>query len=225
MTAVLGVARLAISWQWLAIPWVIVALSFAVNVALSRASGDGFTTGGLTVVFVFAAIYAVQMIQQTWPFAAGLSVTRSRFYRAHLVVATGVAALSASAATVLAVVEEVTDGWGSALVFFGPAGLLVDSFAPQWAVYFAVFLLLWMLAVFTTAVGKRWGGHGLVVLLALAVLLPTGLGVLLSATGSLPALTDWALSLSAPLLFAATPLGLAALIAGGGWLVLRRAAP
>lgn len=226
MTAVAGVLRLQLaSWKWLLLPWLIVSLSFAVNVALSATAGEGFVTGGLSIVFIFSMISAMQTVQQWWPFAAGLSVTRGRFYAAGLVLAVGLAVASAGAILVLTAVEVATGGWGSSLTFFGLAGLLVDSPLWQGCIYAAVFLLTWALGLLVAALGKRWGSTGVLTLFAATIVASGAVTAFITVTGSWA--WWWRLASDAPvaITLGLLPSALAAALAAVTWPVLRRAAP
>ncbi len=226
MTAVPGVLRLQLaSWHWLLFPWLIVALSFAVNVMLSSTTGDGFVTGGLSIVFVFAMISAVQTVLQWWPFAAGLSVTRWHFYAAGLLLATGLAVASALAILVLTAVEEASGGWWSSLTFFGVADLWIDSPLWQGAFHTAAFLLTWTLGLLLAALGKRWGSAGVLTVLGATVVASGAATALLTVTESWAALGRLLTGPSAVLLLAGVPFALAVAVAAVTWPVLRRAAP
>lgn len=226
MTAVLGVLRLQLaSWQWLLLPWLITALSFAVNLALSWSIGEGFASGGLAIVFVFATISAVQTVLQWWPFAAGLSVTRGRFHAAGLLLASGLALASAVAILALAAVERATGGWGSSLTFFGLADGWVDSPVARGAIYAAVFLLMWTLGLLVASLGKRWGSVGVLTLLAVMIVGSGVASALLTVTQSWADLWRLLTGPSTVLVLAALPFALAVVLAAATWPVLRRAAP
>lgn len=229
MSSVVAVARLQlVNWRAIVLlPWGITAFSLLVNIVISVLI-DGrinLTTGGLVILVIFAAVAATQMISTWWPFAAGLSISRRRFYLAAVLVATGMSALTALAAVLLAVVEEVTGGWGGSVVFFGLAGLVVDPLVDQWLVSAAFLLLAWAFGLSGGALGKRWGSRGVLVAIALAVLVPSVVTALVTVTDSGPAMLARVVDQPPLLLLAGLPLAASVALVGAGWLALRRAAP
>ena len=222
MNGVLDVARLQLStWPGLLIGWGIVALSFGINVLVAAVADDVLTTGGLAIPFIFALVIGATLVQQWWPFAAGLSVTRRQFYLAGLLLGLGYAALTATVVLILTAVEDLTGGWGVSLVFFGLAPLVLGSLPAQWAALVAVFLLAWAAGLLVAGVGKRWGTVGVMVALASSVVVLGAVAAPVTVTGSWPDVAAWVQAQPTVLLAAVVPL----VLAGGGWLVLRRAAP
>lgn len=225
MTAVLDVARLQLgAWRWLVLAWLILALSFAVNVVIAAVGEASFTSGGVAIIPIFATIMASALLASWWPFAAGLSVTRARFYQANLLVALGVGLATGLAVLGLMAAEDATGGWGRSLVYFGVFGTVVDGLLQQALVMVALFLLAWGTGLLYAAVHKRWGATGTAVSIGVAVVVPGALVALLTAVQGWPAVGRWVESLTMTGLVAGWLL-VTAVVVGGGWLVLRRAAP
>lgn len=225
MTGVLDVARLQLgAWRWIAYGWIILALSFAVNMAISTLGDASFTSGGVVVVFVFASVMSSTLVVQWWPFAAGLSVTRSSFYRANLLVGLLVAAATALALLGLTAVERASDGWGTSLVYFGIFSPFVDSLVQEWLLLVVAFLLSWAIGLLFAAIHKRWGGRGLAASIGVAVVVPGALVALATVLEAWPSVGRWFESQTVPGMVIGWTLVTAVLV-GAGWLVLRRAAP
>ncbi len=226
MSGFAGVLRLQLlGSRLLVLGWLILAASFAINVALAASIGDQITTGGLTVVFIFAFVAAVQLLVQSWPFAAGLGVGRRRFYGTTVVTGLGVAVASALVVQVLAGIEAATGGWGASLRFFGLAALVLDGLPAQWLATVALFALMWACGLLVAAVGKRWGALGVWLGVGALVVAP-GLGItLVTALDGWSTVARWLEATPALGLFVVLPLLLAASAATAGWVVIRRAAP
>ncbi|WP_380167783.1 hypothetical protein [Jannaschia sp. R86511] len=224
MTAVLDVARLQLgAWRWLVFGWVILALSFGINLAIATLGDASFTSGGVAVVPIFGTVLASALVSQWWPFAAGLSVTRTRFLQANLLLAVAVAAGTGLVLLALTALESATDGWGRSLVYFG-VFTAADGPGQEWAALTSLYLLAWAVGVLFAAVQKRWGGTGTAVGIGLAVVVPGAVVALATVLDWWPAIGRW---VEAQTVTGAVLGGvlLAGLLFGSGWLVLRRAAP
>lgn len=225
MTAVLGVARLQLgAWRWLVFAWVIVALSFCINVTIATLGDVSFTTGGLSILPVFAAILSSALVGSWWPFASGLSVTRAQFFQANLLVALVLGAGTGAAVLLLTEVEAATGGWGSSLIFFGVFSPWVSGPFQEWLVLVSVYLLAWVVGLLFTAVHKRWGGTGSAIGIGAAVVVPGALVAVVTALEAWPAVGRWAGDQTVAGMLVGSTL-ITVVMAVATWVVLRRAAP
>lgn len=170
-------------WTTVYSPWLILLAVFALNYAIWRAillAADGrplpdsaFTqNGGVSWVFVYMLVVAVQAMNQTFSFVVGLGTTRRDFYLGSAATFVGLSTMYGVGIALLAWVERATNGWGVNGAFFAPWGL---SALPIWEL--AVMNTLALLFMFFAgtafaAVFMRWGPTGLVmafVVLALAI--------------------------------------------------------
>ncbi len=71
-----------INWRWsLAFPLGLITLILLFNLGIGLVTGAaGFTTGGLTALYVVVAITQSTAMTQFFPLALGLSLTRREFY-------------------------------------------------------------------------------------------------------------------------------------------------
>ena len=76
----------------LGIPWLVVVISFAINVAiwaLADPAGeqDGGFTGGILALYITVLVVYVQAVTQLLPFAMGVSLSRRTFFLGDALVA------------------------------------------------------------------------------------------------------------------------------------------
>ena len=181
MNRVLGAARMQLTRPLgsVGFPWVIVASSFAINLAIWKV-GDiaqqapGGSTGGLAALYITVAGVFVQAVTQMFPFAMGLSLSRRDFYLGTALIAVVQSVAYGFALTVLAAIEDSTTGWVIALHFWAPGALNVGNPALQFVVFTVPMLACAFLGMGIGVVFKRWGAPGLYGLI-IAVLLVGGL--------------------------------------------------
>lgn len=213
----------------LGMPWLILGSAFLVNLVVwalvPESPSEPRITGGIMSIYIFVLIGQVFTVVQWFPFALGLSVTRRDF-----LLGTGGLVLVESfgqglVLTLLRAVEELTNGWGIDLTFFGVPYLVSDNWLLQWVLYSMPFVGLSAIGLLIGSIYKRFGQTGMW-WATIVVILVVGAGVVVltwqqawGAFGSLLADTPPAVALIA--LPAAV-----ALVAGGlTHLLLRRATP
>jgi hypothetical protein len=233
MNRVLGAARMHLTHPLLSvgIPWAIVFSSFAINLAIWGVGGVGdetngdATTGGLASLYITVAIVFIQAVTQMFPFAMGLSLSRRDFYLGTALTAVVQSLGYALALTVLAAIEDATDGWGMQLSFWAPGPLDVDNPALQVAVFGLPMLACAFLGMAIGVVVKRWGAIGLYVL-GLSTLLVSG-AVAFVATWQQrwQEIGSWMVDLSVTSLTIAIPAVAALALAGLAFFGIRRAVP
>jgi hypothetical protein len=232
MNRVLKAARLQVVHPLviLGIPWLVVGISFAINVAiwaladLRNEPGAGFT-GGVAALYVTVCVVFVQAVTQLLPFAMGVSLSRRTFWLGVALVGVVSAIGHGIALAVLDAIGRATDGWGVGLDFFVPQPLQVDNFLLQSAVSGAPMLAFIALGIGIGVVYKRWGPNGVWGLVLGSLVLVGGLGVLVTALGAWGSLGGWFADQSLETLAIALPVALAAVLAALSFGGIRRVVP
>jgi hypothetical protein len=207
-------------------PWGMVACSFAINLVTFAAIGgrpDGaVATGGVAALYGVAAGMAAVSVTQIFPYALGMSVTRGEFYLAWSLLAVAQSVAYALVLYLLHAVERATDGWGVAMLFFGPPFVATSNPLLQILVYAVPMLLVTFFGIAFGAVHLRWGTPGVFAAMALAIL---GFGLLVALitwTERWSAIVHWLLHQApATLLAGWSMLGVAALACAGYTLIRR----
>jgi hypothetical protein len=225
---VLRAARLQlVAWPYVLMwPWGILALSFAVNLAIWASTDDAEWTGGLASIYAVQLVAHVQLFTRGFPFALGMSVTRRAYYLGTWLYAAVESVVFGTVLLLLRQIESATDGWGVSLAYFGLLGSREpDSLLLRWLTYVVPFLLVASLGACLGLLMMRWGYNGVLTLLAALIVL-SGLAVIVvSRQGWWGAIGDWFADQSATALLAGWPLPLAAGFGLLGYAVIRRATP
>lgn len=224
-------------WSTLTLPWIILTVIFAANLAIwaliywsVTSSGDrsdiadGMQYSGSTFyIFVYMLIVSMQSIAITFPFALGYGVTRRDYFLGTAVNFVILAAIYAVGLTVLGMLERFTNGWGMGgrmftAVYFG------DNPLQNLYIFFVGMLFFFFVGSFFASVWVRWKANGIVFTFLGLGLVGVGVIALLVLTnswgviGSFFAHTGLVGSISWSLVVT--------VIAGTvGFLVLRRATP
>ncbi len=232
MTRVLAAARLHSLNPLLTIgiPWGIVLLSFAINLALWGTIGigeenPGAFTGGVLSLYVTVLVVFVQSVTQLMPFAMGMSLSRRTFYVGTAVAAVVVALVYGTALSVLTSLEDATAGWGVGLQFWAPAGLDVDNPALQVLVSGVPMSAAAFLGIAVGVVMKRWGQTGLWSLLIGALVVSGGLAILVSWRRAWGDVGTWLVDQSTFTLAVTIPLALVLVTAALSFAGIRRVVP
>lgn len=209
-------------------PWLILAISFAVNLAFYTAAGDvpavARQSGGILSLF----LTAVAANQQSWsnvlPFSLGLSGTRRGFVTGMGLFVLAQSMLAGLLLTAFGGLETLTHGWGMQVRFFRTPVLDPLAVPGRFAVLTAVMLAVSAVGGILGAVLVRWGSTGMWWLVA-------GLGVGGGgATVGVATADGWGgviravTSQSWVLLWLGLPLAVSALGASATWLIARRVA-
>jgi hypothetical protein len=167
----------------LGVPWLVVGISFAINLAIwgladiDAQDGDS-VTGGLASLYITVVVVFAQTLTQVFPFALGLSLSRRTYYLGTALAALGQALVFGLALTVLTAVENATNGWGVGLDFWAPGALDVGNPVLQLVVFTVPLLACCFLGIGIGVVFKRWGASGMYALL-LTTLVVVGAAVVL----------------------------------------------
>lgn len=212
----------AIGW-----PWGILASSFLVNLAIFYSTRDQLPddpqTGGVLSIYVVVAVAYTQAITQVFPFALGLGVTRRVFYAATTLLLLAESLLYGVLLYLGKLIENATGGWGISLSFFGVPFLTTGNPLAQILIYTVPFTVFGGIGLCTTLVFKRWGLNGFYTLTIATLLTLGGLVALFTWRGYWPAIGHWFADQSPLVLFAGWPALLALVLAGTGFLTIRRA--
>ncbi len=232
MNRVLGATRMHLAHPLVifGVPWMVVGISFAINLAIwgladvAAQPGDSIT-GGLASLYITVMVVFVQGVTQMFPFAMGLSLSRRAFYLGTALVA-GIQALGYGITlTVLSAVENATGGWGVGLDFWAPGPVDVTNPVLQVVVFAVPMLAFAFLGIGVGVVYKRWGTTG-VWALTLSSLVLVGLVVIVTTwQGAWGDVGSWLVNSSITTLTIAVPAAVAAVLAGASYAGLRRAVP
>ena len=214
----------------LGVPWLVVAISFAINLAIwgladIDAQPGSAVTGGLASLYITVVVVFAQTVTQVFPFAMGLSLSRRTYYLGTALAALTQSVLFGIALTVLTAVENATNGWGVRLAFWAPGGMDVGNPFLQLIVFTVPMLAACFLGIGIGVVFKRWGATGLYALLIGALFLIGLLVVLITWREAWTDLWSWLTDRSVESVTIGLPAVLAVALAGLTYLGLRRAVP
>ena len=231
MNRMLTAARLNVVHPLLTLgmPWLIVSISFAINLAIwhltPAGAQDGGFTGGVLALYITAMIVYLQAVTQLLPFAMGLSLSRRTFYLGTTLLAVVHSVAYGIAISMLASIEGATNGWGAGMSFWAPGPLDVDNFALQVLVSGAPMLAFLVVGIGIGVISKRWGPSGVWVLSIGSMVVLGGLAVLFGWLGAWPAIGRWLADQSVTMLSVALPALLALIVAGLAYVGIRRVVP
>lgn len=217
-----------LTWHTLvAWPWGIVLAAFAVNLLIFGTIGDQGqdenTTGGLVSIYVVVFASSVQLIVQALPFALGISLTRRAFYLGTGMLVLAQALLFGAGLTLCRLLEDATGGWGMSLRFFGLPFAALDNPVLQVVVFGAPFLLVGFAGMLAGTVYQRWGTNGVFGMILGSIVGVGGLVALASWWELWGAVGNWFAAQSTVALLVGWPALLAAVLAGAGFVTIRRA--
>lgn len=232
MTRVLQAARLHLinPLVMLGIPWLVVAISFAINAAVwhltpaGDADGGGFTGGVGALYFTVLAVY-VQTVTQLLPFAMGISLSRRTFYLGTALVAVVQAFYYGIAISVLVSIENATNGWGAGMDYWAPGPLEVGHPVLQVLVSGAPMLAFAFVGVGVGVVQKRYGPSGTWGLIIGTMVVFGGLAILITWLDAWASVGTWLGDQSIATLAVGLPLLLAGLVALVAFPGVRRVVP
>jgi hypothetical protein len=210
----------------LAWPWGILALSFAINLAIFSGIEDaqGSWTGGLMSIYVVMFIGTVQLFTKGLPFAMGMSVTRRAYYAGTWVVTVAEALVFGAVLYGFRLVEDATDGWGISLSYFG-LGFPRENPVLEFLSYVVPFLLLAAIGACVGMVIEHWSYNGVMAMIAGSIVLAGAAVIVVARMDWWDEIGGWFDDQSAASLFVGWPLPFAVVFALLGYLVIRRATP
>ena len=222
VTAAAGI-HLQDKFSWFALPWLVLSLSFFINLAISHLLVDEtMVTGGIATIHIFMLVVGIIAMTSTFPFAIGFSVRRTDFVLGTYAVFAGTSLLSGVLLWLLGAVEQATNGWGSDLRFFHLPYMSDGSAVEQIAIQSATMLFCFFTGFLPPCLYRRFGMKGMLIVCLALLLLGTVGGYALTYLDVWPTIFDFAGSLRA--IDLAGGLFLIAVIdAVIGYLLLRRA--
>jgi hypothetical protein len=227
--AVVRAARLhLVAWHFPALwPWGVLAVSFAINVAIyaAIAGARGSVTGGLASIYVVQLVACLQLFTRGFPFALAMSVTRRAYYLGAWLYAGLVAAVWGAVLVALRLLEDATDGWGLSLRYFGAGPMRQDDLLLQYLVYVVPFLVAAGLGASVGLVIVRWSYNGFFTMLAALMVLSGAVVIVVSRAGWWRGIGDWFGDQSSAALLAGWPLPFVAVLGLLGYAAIRRATP
>jgi hypothetical protein len=170
-----------------ALPWAVLALSWAINLVIFSAivtPAGGGRSGGLATIFVFSLVLGIIVAARFLPFGLTLGLSRRTYYLGLLVFIGAVGVIDAAALTVLNLVESQTHGWGLQLHFFRIPWLLAGPWYWTFLTSLVLLLASFLLGTLFAFIYRRVGLVGLVAFLATVAVLLTGVALLISWQGS-----------------------------------------
>ncbi|GIO13282.1 hypothetical protein J19TS2_28370 [Cohnella xylanilytica] len=174
MNRAVGVIRMQLrdKWLWIYMPWLILALSFAINFAIrffARGEVESYT-GALSSLYGFIFVNGIMTITQWFPFSIGLSVRRIDFFKGTSSLAVFLCALYSVILYVLALAEESTSGWGVQMHFFSIPWFSDGTEIERIWVLFSLMLHLYFLGLTFSSWYRRFGRNALFFLLVFLAL-------------------------------------------------------
>jgi hypothetical protein len=213
----------------LGIPWLVVGISFAINVAIwsltPAGEQDGGFTGGVLALYITVLVVYVQAVTQLLPFAMGLSLSRRTFYLGTALVAVVQSLFYGVALSALVAIENATGGWGSDLSYWAPGPFEVDNPVLQVLTSGAMMLAFSFIGVGIGIVHKRWGSAGTWSLIIGSNVLSGGLIVLVTWLDAWGAIGNWFADQSLVTLTVGLPAAFALVVALAAYPGIRRVVP
>lgn len=231
MNRVLQAARLHLIHPLviLGIPWLVVASSFAINLAIWHVTpagedGGGFT-GGILALYITVLVVYVQAVTQLLPFSMGISLSRRTFYLGTALVAVVQALAYGVAIAVLVAIENATEGWGVGMQYWAPGVFEMDNAAMQVLASGAPMLAFMSVGIGIGIVQKRWGRAGTWGLMIGTLVTFGCIAILVTALGAWREVGHWFADQSVATLTVGLPLALAVALAAISFPGIRRVVP
>ena len=213
----------------LGIPWLVVAISFAINLAVwhltPAGEDDGGITGGVAALYITVLVVYVQAVTQILPFAMGVSVSRRTFYLGTALAAVVQALGYGIAISLLVSIENATGGWGADMQYWAPGVFEVGNPLLQVLASGAPMLACMFVGVGAGIVHQRWGQTGTYGLIIGTMVLFGGLAILISLLDAWTGVADWFSEQSIVTLTVALPVAVALAAALAAYPGIRRVVP
>ncbi|RAV06495.1 hypothetical protein [Paenibacillus sp. YN15] len=173
-------------FSWLYLPWIIVGGNFLINLVTTSAIHDEDTTvstGGMASIFIYFMIIGLIILHQTFPFALGLSVRRTDYFRGTIAIAGIAAAISALIIVIMSAIEGQLGGWLGSFYFFRLYFISDHGFLSELWFYFSLILHLFFSGFLVSCLFRRLGGIKLTVILGALFILFTVFSLMASYYG------------------------------------------
>jgi hypothetical protein len=211
---------------YVAIPWVVLAIDFALYLATTAAAkppapGQFYGSAAVFAIYAGYAIVGVVGMLRSLPFAFFLGIGRRSYYAGTVLLAVGLAALYGLALALLQVIERATTGWGVRLHFFQVAYILAGPWYLTWLTSFVGLAVLFVYGMWYGLVYWRWNLTGLLVFGAAQVIVGAAGALAATKTDAWPAIGRFFTSLGATGLTGVLA-ALALVLLAGGYATMRR---
>lgn len=180
--------------------------------------------GGAQAPLWYFLVVGIMSLTMTFPFSQALSITRREFYLGSLAAASIGSAILASVFVLLGVTEQATDGFGVNGYFAYLPWVWEQDWWAAWIVYFMVAMLVFIVGFWAATVYKLWGVLGVTTVLVGLGLVLVVVAFVLTRAGAWQDVWEW-LTTTGALNLALGAAVVAALLAAGSFLTLRRATP
>lgn len=235
---VFNVVRLHLANPWTAIilPWMILGIIFAANLAIwaiiyysvdasDRADvSEGLQySGAATYIFVYMMVVAITAMSVTFPFALGYGVTRRDFYLGSAVTFILLSAMYTVGLTILSIIEEATGGWGFGgrmftAIYFG------ENTLQRIFIFFVAFLFFFFFGAAIATVWVRWKATGVTAFFVVVTAIVIAGAAVLTFTGNWQLVGNFFVGAGLVGSFAWS-LVITVISAVTGYFILRRATP
>ncbi len=208
---------------YIVLPWIILAASFLVIIALDGGAARHPLAQAYNLVVIYLEFFVVGILSIVrWlPFTLGLGVSRRGYYAGMTLLAVGLAAADGLALTVLQVIERATGGWGIALHFFRVPYILAGPWYLTWLTGFVGLSLMFGYGTWFGLVYKRWNLAGLLTFIAAQVTAGYAAWLALTRAHAWPAIGRFLTTISATGLTGLLA-ALAVTLAAGGYITAMR---
>ncbi|QJD87497.1 hypothetical protein [Cohnella herbarum] len=193
MNRVVGIVKthLADRWSWLAMPWVILGISFACNYIIGGASDEKIYTGGLASIYIYMMVLGILSVGQTFPFIMGFSGRRKDYFIGTTATIGLLAAITSILLCVIGYIERLTDQWGVGLYFFNVKYLTDGPAFQQFWVLFTLMVNLFFMGFAISCIHRRFGRNGMYIFFIVTGLAFTVSSYLIGLNDKWKALFDW----------------------------------
>lgn len=214
------------------LPLLILFAAFAITLAIygiiifsvSDPIEEPMYSGGTQAPLWYFAIVGIQALNLTFPFSQAMSVTRREFFSGTVLTAVGTSLVLAVTYLVGGLIERATDGWGFNGYFFYLPWIWEHGALSAALFYFAAAMLAFLIGFLGATIYKRFGLLWLLVVTIGLVIVLVAAAFLISVFGSWVGVGE-AFANANALYVALIGLGVAVVLAGAGYLALRRAIP
>lgn len=210
--------------QYVIMPWAVMLFSFLVNVVIvdvaASGSGDKYS-GGVAAIYAIQFVLGVLSMTRSLPFGLFLGLSRRTYYLGTALTIVAMGAVYSLVLTLLKLAEGATGGWGIQEHFFRVPWLFDSPWYLYWLTSFVLLVLWFLMGMWYGLVYRRWNVVGLAVFGGAQALVLLAVVVVLSLTGSWPALWGFFGTVTA-VGFTGVLAALAVVLGLGGFATIRR---